>query len=132
LERIKHIISFATVLFLGAVLLFGGAYGLQQQVDAVFLSGQYIVLCVFLYGVTVFAYTISYLGMVQNPEFGVYGILGGITLKMLISLSFFIFLMYRFPGENRMLLGLNFFCIYFLMSFFEVMILLRNLRRKIK
>src|SRR5690606_39520782 len=87
LERIKHIISFATVLFLGAVLLFGGAYGLQQQVDAVFLSGQYIVLCVFFYGVTVFVYTSSYLGMVHNPDYGVDVVVGGITLIMLSLLS---------------------------------------------
>jgi hypothetical protein len=81
---------------------------------------------------TVVAYSVSLLGISINPEFGVYGILGGMTIKILVSLSFFIFILYRFPVSNRMLFGLNFFCIYFLMSLFEVIVLLRNLRRKIK
>lgn len=128
----KDIFSFALYLLLGSVLFLGGAYLLQSVVAVTFLSEHYLLLCIFLYFVTVVAYSISSLGISANPEFGVYGILGGMTIKMIVSLSFFIFILYRFPVENRMAFGLNFFCIYFLMSLFEVIVLLRNLRRKIK
>lgn len=81
---------------------------------------------------TVSAYAVSVIGLSSRPELGVFGILGGITIKMIISLSFFIFLLYRFPEENRVVLGLNFFCIYFFLTGFEVIVLLRNLRRKLE
>ncbi len=128
----KSILRFALYLLIGSVLVFGTVYLVQRQVDTPFLSGVYIQLCVLLYFVTLFAYTISCIGIYSKPEIGVYGILGGMMLKMLISLSFFMFFLYTFKAENKVLLGLNFFCIYFLMSGFEVTILLRNLRRKIK
>lgn len=128
----KNILSFALYLLLGSVLLFGGLYMLQLYTEVIFLSEHYLLLCIFLYVITVVAYAISNWGISLNPEFGVYGILGGMTIKMLVSLSFFIFILYQFPVENRMAFGLNFFCIYFLMSLFEVIVLLRNLRRKIK
>src|SRR5690606_28640955 len=127
LNTTKNLLSFALALLLGSVLLAGCAYVLQSYLSATFLSEHFLLLCVFLYVVTVVAYAISTLGISVNPEFGVYGILGGMTIKMLVSLSFFIFVLYQFPVENRMAFGLNFFCIYFLMSLFEVIVLLRNL-----
>lgn len=132
LEKGKDIFSFSAFLLGGSLLLFGGAQLVQHYIDAVFLSNYYVELCLFLFLVTVLAFTVSYLGIIQNSELGVVGILGGMTIKMIVSLSFFIFIMYRFPTENRVILGLNFFCIYLLMSCFEVIILLRILRRKIK
>lgn len=129
---IKPIVQFAWKLFVGSILIFGGAYWLQQFVGIQFLDERFLPLGLLLYIVTVFAYGLSYLGIQGNPELGVYAILGGVTIKMLVSLGIFILFLYGFKAENKMLLGLNFFCIYLLMSCFEVMILLRNLRRKFK
>lgn len=132
MEIIKPIGQFAWKLLVGSLLVFGGAYLLQQTVDFPFLDGMFVPLCILLYLVTLFAYGVSYLGIHSNPEIGVYAILGGTMMKMLISLGIFMVFLYGFKVENKVLLGLNFFCIYLLMSCFEVMILLRNLRRKIK
>jgi len=82
-----------------------------------------------MYFVTLFAYAVSGIGVRAGPEMGVYGLLGGIILKMLLSLGFFLFFLYAFPEENRRLLGLNFIGVYFLMSAFEVSVLLRTLSK---
>lgn len=132
LEIIKPIGQFALKLLVGSLLVFGSVYLLQQAVDTQFLDSMFVPLCILLYIVTLFAYGISYLGIHSNPEIGVYAILGGTMIKMLVSLGIFIVFLYGFEVENKVLLGLNFFCIYLSMSCFEVMILLRNLRRKIK
>lgn len=132
MEIIKPIGQFALKLLMGSVLVFGGAYGLQQVVSIQFLDGMFVPLAILLYLVTLFAYGISYLGIRSDPGVGVYAILGGTMVKMVISLGVFIVFLYGFVVENKVLLGLNFFCIYLLMSCFEVMVLLRNLRRKIK
>lgn len=132
MEIIKSIGQFAWKLLVGSLLVFGSAYLLQQVVDIQFLDRMFVPLCILLYIVTLFAYGVSSLGIRSNPEIGVYAILGGTMLKMLVSLGVFMVFLYGFEVENKTLLGLNFFCIYLLMSCFEVMILLRNLRRKIK
>jgi len=132
LEIIKPIGQFAWKLLLGSIIVFGGAYFIQASVGFRFLDSSFVPLCILLYIVTLFAYGISHLGIHSNPELGVYAILGGVMIKMLVSLGIFMFFLYGFEVENKRLLGLNFFCIYLLMSCFEVTILLRNLRRKIK
>lgn len=132
MDILKATGQFAGKLLLGSLLVFGAAYWIQQSIDTAFLDGAFVPLCILLYMVTVFAYTISYLGIDSNPELGVYAILGGVMIKMLVALGVFLVFLYGFEVENKVLLGLNFFCIYLLMSCFEVIILLRNLRRKIK
>ncbi|TYR33915.1 hypothetical protein FXV77_16890 [Sphingobacterium phlebotomi] len=132
MEILKVTGQFAWKLLLGSMFVFGGAYLIQQSVDIRFLDSTFVPLGILLYIVTVFAYAISYLGIHSNPELGVYAILGGVMIKMLVSLAIFMVFLYGFEVENKVLLGLNFFCIYLLMSCFEVIILLRNLRRKIK
>jgi len=117
------------VLLLFGTLLFGGAYFVQQKIGFQFLSGVYVQLCLLMYFVTLFAYAVSGIGIRAGSEMGVYGILGGIILKMLVSLGFFLFLLHAFPEENRRLLGLNFIGVYFLMSGFEVAVLLRMLSK---
>lgn len=132
MDILKTTGQFAWKLLLGSVFVFGGAYVIQQSADLRFLDSTFVPLCILLYMVTVFAYAISYLGIHSNPELGVYAILGGVMVKMLVSLVIFMVFLYGFKPENKVLLGLNFFCIYLLMSCFEVIVLLRNLRRKIK
>lgn len=132
MEILKATGQFAWKLLLASIFIFGGAYFIQQSVDTLFLDSTFLPLCILLYMVTVFVYAISYLGISSNPELGVYAILGGVMIKMLVSLGIFMVFLYGFKVENKVLLGLNFFCIYLLMSCFEVIILLRNLRRKIK
>ena len=124
--------QFAWKLLLGSVFVFGGAYFIQESVGFRFIDSSFVSLCIWLYIITVLAYAISRLGIDSNPELGVYAILGGVMIKMLVSLGIFIVFLYGFKPENKLLLGLNFFCIYLLMSCFEVIVLLRNLRRKIK
>lgn len=132
MEKLKATGQFAWKLLLGSAFVFGGAYLMEQSLDLHFLDSAFVPLCILLYMVTVFAYALSYLGIHSNPELGVYAILGGVMIKMLVSLGIFMVFLYGFEVENKTLLGLNFFCIYLLMSCFEVTILLRNLRRKIK
>ncbi|PRD47262.1 hypothetical protein [Sphingobacterium haloxyli] len=132
MEILKATGQFAWKLLLGSAFVFGCAYIMQQSLDLRFLDSTFVPLCILLYLVTVFAYAVSYLGIHSNPELGVYAILGGVMIKMLVSLGIFMVFLYGVKVENKVLLGLNFFCIYLLMSCFEVIILLRNLRRKIK
>jgi|GEM_PF-1289724 len=125
-ERFPHW-GLGGILLLFSAFLFGGAYFVQQKVDFQFLSGVYVQLCLALYVIALFAYTVSWIGIRSSPEMGVYGILGGIIVKMLAALGVFLFFLYAFPEENRRLLGLNFICVYFLLSGFEVVVLLRLL-----
>lgn len=132
LMTFKSILQFSGALLLVTLVLCGGAWYIQQQVDYRFLSEHFVPLVIFLFLITVSAYSVSVIGIDGKPELGVFGILGGIIIKMIVSLSFFLFLLYRFPVENQTILGLNFFCIYLFLTGFEVIVLLRNLRRKFK
>lgn len=130
----KHIIpllQFTLILAGYTLLIYGAGLWIQSLSPIDILSPLFPQILIVLFIVTFFAHTTATIGIAGKPEAGVFGILGAVVIKMILSLSFFIFLIYRFPDENTTLLGLNFFCIYLLLTGFEVSVLLRNLRRKI-
>lgn len=131
MKHLIPIIQFTCILAGYTLLLYGVGHGLQEIIPIDLLSPMFPTMLLVLSIATLFAHITASIGIAGKPETGVFGILGAIVTKMLLSLSFFIFLIYRFPHENTTLLGLNFFCIYLSLTIFEVSILLRNLRRKI-
>jgi len=95
------------------------------------LSPNFWLMYVFIFFLTLIAYILSVVGLNKNPEIGAMTIHGGLVIKMLFSLSLFIFIRFK-SDENLVVLGLNFFSIYLLFTVFEVISLLRILRHQIK
>lgn len=111
-----------------ALAVFGVMKGLAPWFgDTVRLSSNFIPIFIFLYLLTIIVYFLGLWGMKKGAEYSVYSILGGIVIKMIISLSFIFYLFLKFP-ENQKVLALNFFSIYLLFTLFEVTVMLRNLR----
>ncbi len=115
-----------------ALAVFGIMKGLATWFEEnIRLSPNLIPLFIFLYFLTIIVYFLSIWGMKKGAEYSVYSILGGIVIKMVISLSF-IFYLFLKSAENQKVLALNFFSIYFLFTLFEVIVMLRNLRHQNK
>lgn len=111
-----------------ALVVFGIIKGLASWFEeTIRLSQNFIPVFIFLYLLTIIVYFLGLWGMKKGAEYSVYSILGGIVIKMVISLSFIFYLFLKFP-ENQKVLALNFFSIYFLFTLFEVTVMLRNLR----
>lgn len=130
----KYILPLAKyALFLAGytLVVYGIGIAVQSFTTGPIISPLFPKIVLVLFVVTFFSHIISMIGIKGQPEVGVFGILGAIVLKMILSLSFFLVLIYRFPEEKSIALGLNFFCVYLLMTGFELTVLLCNLRRKI-
>lgn len=111
-----------------ALAVFGIIKGLTFLFEGTIrLSQNFIPVFIFLYLLTIIVYFLGLWGMKKGAEYSVYSLLGGIVIKMVISLSFIFYLFLKFP-ENQKVLALNFFSIYFLFTLFEVTVMLRNLR----
>jgi len=81
----------------------------------------------FLFFLTSIVYLLSYFGIKKGGQNSVLSILGGLTLKMIFSLSLILVLILKDAENQKVLVG-NFFYLYFLFTLFEVICLLRNLR----
>lgn len=111
-----------------ALIVFGLAQVLAYWfAPFVLLSPNFFSIFVFLYFLTIIVYFLSLWGMRKGPEYSIYSILGGIVIKMLMSLSLILYLFVKSP-ENQKVLALNFFSLYFLFTVFEVTVMLCNLR----
>lgn len=111
-----------------ALAVFSSINGLATWFDGTIqLSPNFNLIFVFLYLLTIVIYFLGLWGMRKCAEYSVYSILGGIVIKMVISLSFIFYLFLKSP-ENQKVLALNFFSLYFLFTLFEVTVMLRNLR----
>ena len=73
------------------------------------------------------AYVLSDFGIRKGGELSIFGLLGGLFVKLLACLALVAVLIIKYP-ENKMLTAFNFFSLYFLFTAFEVTCLLRNLR----
>lgn len=121
---LRFIISFSFF----ALAVFFCIKGLASWFEgAIRLSPNFIPIFIFLYLLTISVYFLGLWGMKKGAEYSVYSILGGIVIKMVISLSIIFYLFLKSP-ENQKVLALNFFSIYFLFTLFEVTVMLRNLR----
>jgi len=109
----------------GIVLL---SIGLKSflSADELFIS-NYWLLFTYLFFLTLIAFFVSYIGAGKEGQIGAMAIMGGLVFKFLFALSFFVFLRFK-TEEDLMLLGLNFIILYFLLTVFEVVGLLRILR----
>src|SRR5690606_39183415 len=81
----------------------------------------------FLFFLTSIVYLLSYFGIKKGGLNSVLSILGGLTLKMIFSLSLILVLILKDAENQKVLVG-NFFYLYFLFTLFEVTCLLCNLR----
>lgn len=95
--------------------------------NRILLSPNFIPVFIFLYLLTIIVYSLSLWGMKKGSEYSVYSMLGGIVIKMLMSLSLILYLFVKSP-ENQKVLAINFFSMYFLFTLFEVTVMLCNLR----
>lgn len=100
---------------------------LEGRVRFPTVSAYYIPLSLFLFFLTLIVYILSYLGIKKGGQTSVLALLGGLTLKMIFSLSLMLVLILKTTDNQKVLAG-NFFYLYFLFTVFEVSCLLRNLR----
>jgi len=91
------------------------------------ISHYFFPLFFFLFFLTVIVYILSFLGIKKGGQTSVLSILGGLTVKMIFSLSIILVLILK-TAENQKVLAGNFFYLYFLFTLFEVSCLLCNLR----
>lgn len=111
-------------------IIAGIALLLSRLVNAVqVLSANFWLIFAYLFVLTGIAYVLSHFGIRKSPQAGVLAILGGLVLKFFFALSFFVVLILK-SSENQMVLGLNFFSVYLLLTVFEVSYLLRILRHQ--
>ena len=110
-----------------SVVVFLLPFGLERLFSITALSEYYVVLFLFLFFLTIIVYVVSYIGIQKGGQNSVLSILGGLTLKMVFSLSMILVLILK-SAENQKVLAANFFYLYFLFTVFEVICLLRNLR----
>lgn len=94
------------------------------------ISEYFNIIIFFQYALTIIVFALSIFGIKRGPEIGVFTLLGGIVIKLILSLSLFLVLFLK-GVDNQLILGLNFFSTYLLLSVFEVIYLLRNLRHQI-
>src|SRR5690554_4808267 len=100
---------------------------LEGRVRFPTVSAYYMPLSLFLFFLTLIVYILSYLGIKKGGQTLVLALLGGLTLKMIFSLSLMLVLILKTTDNQKVLAG-NFFYLYFLFTVFEVSCLLRNLR----
>ncbi|MGK6349785.1 hypothetical protein [Parapedobacter sp. DT-150] len=111
-----------------ALLVALAALALQHAFDTItILSPYFWLLFATVFFFTLFAYVLSDRGMRSGGEFSIYFLMGGLFIKLFACLTVVAVLILKYP-ENKMLTALNFFCLYFLFTLFEVICLLRNLR----
>lgn len=101
--------------------------GLEGRVSFPVVSDHYLLLSFFLFFLTLIVYVLSYLGIKKGGQISVLSLLGGLTMKMIFSLSLMLVLILKTADNQKVLAG-NFFYLYFLFTVFEVTCLLRNLR----
>lgn len=92
------------------------------------LVKHFWVMFFYLLVLTLIAFFVSVLGVRKGGQMGVAAIMGGLLIKLVFALAFFLFLRYQHSG-NLITLALNFFCLYLVFTIFEVVGLLRILRR---
>lgn len=115
-----------------SLLVFSIAFGFSVLWnERLILSPNFILVFVFLYSLTIIIYFLGLWGVKKGAEYSIFSLLGGVVIKMIISLSLVLYLFMNYP-ENQKVLALNFFSLYLLFTLFEVTVMLRNLRHQNK
>lgn len=122
----RFFLSFTIYTAIIALIVIGVAQVTEQ---AIWMSKNFWLLYIFQYFLTMIVYSLSLWGIKKGGEYGVFTVLGGIVIKLLMSLSLFLVVLLK-SSDNQLVLGLNFFSIYLLQTVFEVTYLLRNLRHQ--
>ena len=121
-------------MFFTLLIVFSGISAfLIEAVDAAttILVPKFWVIFGFLAGLTMIAYAVSWMGLQKGVETSVNVLMGGITIKLLLSMV----LVLVYLQKNRVdsvLFATEFFSLYFLFTAFEVYALLLNLRHQNK
>jgi hypothetical protein len=118
---------FTMLFFLYSLVVVAIPPGLEGRVSFPVVSDHYPLLSFFLFFLTLIVYVLSYLGIKKGGQISVLSLLGGLTMKMIFSLSLMLVLILKTADNQKVLAG-NFFYLYFLFTVFEVTCLLRNLR----
>ena len=121
------IARFSLLFLLYSLVVVAIPLGLDGRLPFPVVSNYYMLLSVFLFVLTLIVYILSYLGIKKGGQVSVLGLLGGLTIKMIFSLSLMLVLILKSADNQKVLAG-NFFYLYFLFTVFEVSCLLRNLR----
>lgn len=99
--------------------------------DRAILATNFRLVFVFVAGLTYIAYMTVFIGLKFGAITGIKAIITSIATKMLFSIAFLLIYSYKHTDAG-LLLGLNFFSLYLLFTFFEIYCLLRNLRHQNK
>lgn len=123
---------FIVVYFLFGILIAVLSFGLQELFPSYqILSHHYWLMLVYLFLLTLIAFFVSVLGVKRDDQIGAMTIMGGLMIKFIFALAFFLFLRLK-TTDNLIVLALNFFSLYLLLTVFEVVGLLRILRHQNK
>jgi len=114
-----------------SLILAAIAYGTQLLFpEKEVLMPAFWAVFIFLFLLTYLAYGLSYWGIVKGGQNGVYSILGGLVLKLLFAMALALFISIK-VSVNQVVFALDYFSLYLLLTGFEVIYLLRNLRDQI-
>jgi len=114
-----------------SLILAAIAYGTQLLFpEKEVLMPAFWAVFIFLFLLTYLAYGLSYWGIVKGGQNGVYSILGGLVLKLLFAMALALFISIK-VSVNQVVFAINYFSLYLLLTGFEVIYLLRNLRDQI-
>src|SRR5690606_20113727 len=107
----KFILQFSLFSF----VVFFLPYGLERFFSVTAVSEFYIVLYAFLFHLTMSVYTITYIGIQKGRQNAGLSILGGLTLKMVCSISMISVLILKIT-ENQKVLASNFIYLYLIFT----------------
>ncbi len=110
------------------ILLVASIYFLQSYYpNSGWLSKDILAFLVFFAGTSFLAYQISMLGLKKGGESSILFILGGVTIKLLLSMVFAFIYVYTHKVDKVQFIS-NFFILYFIYTAFEIYSLMYNLR----
>ena len=121
------------MLFVLLLLVSGLGFFFLESFDpsTTILIPKFWVVFGFMSGLTLIVYFVSLIGIKKGGEASIPILMGGIAIKLIISMFFILIYLQNFK-VNSLLFASEFFSLYFLLTSFEVYSLLVNLRHQNK
>ena len=119
--------------FLSFIMMLAGIAVILREVFPVVLlpARNFWTVFIFVSGITFIAYIMKVLGLKMKAETGIIAIMASVGIKMIFSMAFVLIYSEKTGDKGGVFLA-NFFSLHFLLSFFEIYTLLRNLRHQNK
>ncbi|ADY53057.1 hypothetical protein Pedsa_2512 [Pseudopedobacter saltans DSM 12145] len=124
--------KFFSLFFVYTLLLVGVSLLLMYPFNLItYFIPKYWVIFGFMAGIAIVVYLVSWYGIKNGGEGQVLMSMGGIVIRLLLSMLLAVFYLNKFKVDP-IIFVINFFSAYFLFTVFEIYCLLVNLRHQIK